>query len=199
MTTEEKAKAERFSLYVLSEEAWFRKANELIAAMELLEPRIKKFWECVGIAGIVNGINSEAEPEHDLINVHMMLAGFAIENLCKGHLAKRLSPSQREKVKHKGLPERLKTHKILSLLARAKMTLSDAEEDLVDRIHKTIAWRGRYPAPISHEEIVPFAQGDSDVYKIKALLQKLRAHVGAKDSYRCQDPNVIRVAPWRPD
>jgi hypothetical protein len=31
--------------------------------------------------------NIEAEPEHSLIKVHKMLAGLAIENLCKGHLA----------------------------------------------------------------------------------------------------------------
>jgi hypothetical protein len=58
----------------LSEKAWFRAANELVAAMELLEPNIKNFWDCVGGgAPVVDRKNSEAEPEHSLINVHMML------------------------------------------------------------------------------------------------------------------------------
>jgi hypothetical protein len=141
MTAEEKAKITRFSLYVLSEEAWFREANELITAMELLEPHIKNFWECVGVgAGVVDRKNSEAEPEHSLINVHMMLAGLAIENLCKGHLAGRLSPKEREEVEAGVLPKSLKNHEILELVAGTGMTLSDIEKekDLVKRIEKAI-------------------------------------------------------------
>jgi hypothetical protein len=187
MTAEEKAKIARFSLYVLSEEAWFREANELITAMELLEPHIKNFWECVGVdAGVVDRKNSEAEPEHSLINVHMMLAGLAIENLCKGHLAGRLSPKEREDLEAGVLPKSLKNHEILELVAGTGMTLSDIEKekDLVKRIEKAIWWRGRYPSPTSYKEIIPFAQWDYDVGRIKTFLQKLRAHVGAKDSYR---------------
>jgi hypothetical protein len=193
----ERLKIARFSQYVLSPEAWFRSANELEAAMKLLEPQIECFWKSLGIdAGVVEKKNEEPPPEHSLINVHMMLAGFAIENLCKGHLAGRLSPKELERVKNGELPDSLKTHDILNLLARTKMTPSDSEKDLVERIHKTIRWRGRYPSPTSHEEIVAFSQRDSDIGKIKMLLQKLRAHVGAKDSYRIQDPNAIAVAAW---
>jgi hypothetical protein len=194
----ERLKIARFSQYVLSPEAWFRSANELEGAMKLLEPQIECFWKSLGIAAgvVVEKKNDEPRPEHSLINVHMMLAGFAIENLCKGYLARRLSPKQREKVKAGDLPKRLNTHEILKLVKRTKMKLSCAEEDLVERIHKTIRWRGRYPSPTSYEEIVAFSQRDSDIGKIKMLLQKLRAHVGAKDSYRIQDPNVLAVAPW---
>jgi hypothetical protein len=47
-TPEERERAEiaRFSQYVLSPEAWFRIADELEAAMKLLEPQIERFWEC---------------------------------------------------------------------------------------------------------------------------------------------------------
>jgi len=189
--------ARRSAQRVLSEEAWFGTANELVAAMDLLEPQIKNFWDALGIgAGIVDRKNSEPAPEHRLINVHMMLAGFAIENLCKGYLAGRLSPKQRKKVKDGVLPKSLNTHKIVNLLARTKMKLCHREKDLIQRITNAIWWRGRYPSPTSHEEIIPFAQWDSDVDKIKAFLQKLRAYVGVKDSHRCQDPNVIAVSPW---
>jgi hypothetical protein len=88
----DKAKIARFSQYVLSPEAWFRIADELGAAMELLEPQIERFWECFRAdAGVVEKKDSEPPPNHSLINVHMMLAGFAIENLCKGHLAGHLT------------------------------------------------------------------------------------------------------------
>src|SRR5260370_20043586 len=196
MSAEEKARSARFSQHVLSEEAWFRAANELVAAMELLEPHIKNFWECVGVgASVVDRKNSEAEPEHSLINVQMILAGLAIENLCKGHLAGRLSLKEREDVEAGVLPKSLKTHEILNLVARTEMTLSDIEKDLVKRIGKAIWWRGRYPSPTSHEEIVPFVQWDFDICRIKTFLHKLRAHVRAKDFYPRLDPNMLRAWP----
>jgi hypothetical protein len=77
-----KARIARFSQCMLSEEAWFHVADELIAAMKLLEPRVKDYWDCVNAQFL--GQNSNPEPAHSLVNVHMMLAGFAIENLCKG-------------------------------------------------------------------------------------------------------------------
>ena len=177
-----RARISRFSQSVLSEEAWFRAANELIAAMELLEPHIKSFWDC--LRAQVLDQNSDPEPEHNLVNVHMMLAGFAIENLCKGYLAGRLSPEERDAVKAGSLPESLRgTHNILNLVERTGMTLSETEKYLVKRIGEAI-WRGRYPIPTSHKKTGPSAQIGSDIRRIKTLLQRLRAHVGAKASYR---------------
>jgi hypothetical protein len=192
------AEKKRFSQYVLREEGWFRRANELIAAMDLLEPQIKHFWDFVGVGDpVVDRENSEAEPEHSFINVHMMLAGLAIENLCKGYLAGRLSPKQREAVEAGNLPEPLNKHLNLKLVERTGITLSNKEKDLVNRIEKAIWWRGRYPAPTSHREILPFSRWQDDTGRIKTFLQKLRAHVGAKDSYRRRDPNVLLAwPPW---
>jgi hypothetical protein len=177
-----KAKIARFSQYILSEDAWFHTANELIEAMKLLEPRIKEFWDCVN-AQFLNQ-NSNPEPEHSLVNVHMMLAGFAIENLCKGYLVSRLSPDERDAVKAGSLPKSLRgTHDILKFVERTGMTLSKTEKDLVERIGQAI-WRGRYPSPTSHEGIRPFARVGSDIRRITTILQKLRKQIGAKASYR---------------
>jgi hypothetical protein len=172
----------RFAQYVLSEDAWFHTANELIAAMDKLEPQINQFWECLNAQFLVQ--NSDPEPEHSLHDVHMMLSGFAIENLCKGYLAGRLSLKEREDVKAGSLPESLRgTHDILDLVERTGMTLCDTEKELVKKIGQAI-WRGRYPSPTSHKRINPFARIDSDISWIRTFLQKLRRHVGAKDSYR---------------
>ena len=176
-----KARIAKFSQCMLSEDAWFHTANDLIAAMKLLEPGIKEFWDCVNAQFLDQ--NSNPEPEHSLVNVHLMLAGFAIENLCKGYLAGRLSPEDRGAVKAGTLPEALRTHNILELVERTGMTLSETERYLVKRIGQAI-WRGRYPSPTSHLGIRPFAQVGSDIHRITTVLQKLRAHVGAKDSYR---------------
>lgn len=177
-----RARIARFSQSVLSEEAWFRAANELTAAMELLEPNIESFWHC--LRAQVLHQNSDPEPEHSLVNVHMMLAGFAIENLCKGYFCRRLTPEERDGVKAGSLPESMRgTHNILKFVERTGMTLSETEKYLVKRIGEAI-WRGRYPIPTSHKKTGPFAQAGSDIRRIKTFLQRLRAHVGAKASYR---------------
>jgi len=179
----ERAKIARFSQYVLSQEAWFGIADELEAAMKLLEPQIEHFWECFRAdAGVVEKKDSEPAPKHSLINAHMMLAGFAIENLCKGYLAGRLSWEEKEDVKSGGkLPQTWRTHEILELVLSTGLEVTDIEKDLLKRIGDAI-WRGRYPGPTSHKEIEPFAQWGCDVPRIRTVLQKLRAHVGAKDS-----------------
>jgi hypothetical protein len=181
----ERAQIARFSQYVLSPEAWFRIADELEAAMKLLEPQIERFWECVRAdAGVVEKKDSEPPPKHSLINVHMMLAGFAIENLCKGYLAGGLSWEEREDVKAGVLPktwQAWRAHDILELVLSTGVKVTDIEKDLFKRTGDAI-WRGRYPCPTSHKKIEPFAQWGRDVPRIKTALPKLRAHVGAKDS-----------------
>src|SRR6266481_7910976 len=125
----------QFSQSVLSAEAWFRTADELIAAMDLVEPNVERFWEDVRSIAVAFDQTSEMKPKHQnsdaapkdeksdvppkhsLVNQHMMLAGFAIENLCKGYLAGRLSPEQRDAVKAGSLPKCLRgTHNILEFV-----------------------------------------------------------------------------------
>jgi hypothetical protein len=112
----------------------------------------------------------------------MMLAGFAIENLCKGYLVARLSDAERERVKSGDLPESLGNHRILKLIEKIGMTLSDTEEKLIKRITDAVLWRGRYPSPKSHDQRRPFLQAGYDIGHIKTLLDRLRRHVRAKDS-----------------
>jgi hypothetical protein len=172
-----------YSDTLLRKESWFQKANELIEAMSLLEPRIEEHWQY--LRKQLDDPNAEAEPEHSLMNVHMLLAGFAIENLCKGHLVDQLASEERENVKAGELPESLKgNHAILIFVEQTGMKLSDPEKYLLKRIGEAVVWRGRYPVPTSHKRTGPFAQIGSDVKHIKTLLQRLRKHVGAKSSYR---------------
>jgi hypothetical protein len=170
-----KKRIARFSQYILSQEAWFYTANKLIAAMKLLEPHIKSYWESFGE-------DTKPGAEHSLSDVHMMLAAFAIENLCKGYLVDRLCPDDRNAIKGGGsLPNSLKTHNALELIESTGMTLSEIEKHLIDQIYQA-NWRGRYPGPASCEDIRPFVQGGSDIRWITTVLRRLRAHVGAKES-----------------
>ena len=158
--------------------------------MDLLEPHVERFWKSVRSLFLAvdktSDVPSKQEKsdvvsKHNLVNQHMMLAGFAIENLCKGYLAGRLSHEEREDVQRAGvLPKSLKGHDILNLVEQTGMTLSDTEKYLLKRITEAVLWRGRYPSAISHEQSRPFAQIGSDIRHIKTLLQKVRRHVRAK-------------------
>jgi hypothetical protein len=194
-----KERIRHFSQSVPSAEAWFRTANELITAMDLLQPHVERFWDDVrSLVFIVDKTSdaplkhqtsdaptkhetSDAPSKHNLINQHLMLAGFAIENLCKGYLAGRLSHEQQKAVRAGVLPKFLKSHNILKLIEQTGMTMSDNQKYLLDRIADAVSWRGRYPSATSHGSIRPFAQIGSDIRHIKTLLQKLRRHVRAKD------------------
>jgi hypothetical protein len=112
----------------------------------------------------------------------MMLAGFAIENFCKGYLAYRLTPEERKDAKAGRLPQSLISHNLVKLIEKTGLTLSDTEKDLVQRLGETVIWRGRYPSALSHKELRPFPQIGSDIDRTKKLLGRLRKHVEAKDS-----------------
>jgi hypothetical protein len=178
-----KQKIAKFAQYVLSQEAWFHTADKLIAAMKLLEPQIEFYWKAFNAEFL--GQDSEPEPEHSLTDVYMMLAGFAIENLCKGYLVDRLSPNDRNAIKGGGsFPKSLSDHNILELIESTGMTPCQNEKYVIDQIDQAIWWRGRYPSSKSYKKIRPFVQGGPVFRRIAPLLGRLRAHVGAKESYK---------------
>jgi len=167
----------RFSDLILCRRAWCRVADDLIAAMKLLEPQIQQYWQKANAQLLDRKRGDELLP-FGLAGVHMMLAGFAIENLCKGSLVARLSAEEQSHVKAGVLPKSMKTHDVLALVERVGMTISETEKYLLKRIDAAV-WRGRYPIPTFHEKIQPFAQFASDVRRTRALLQRLRTHVSA--------------------
>jgi hypothetical protein len=91
-----------FAQSVLSAEAWFQTADELIAGMHLIGRNVERFWE--DYHSIVFGADMTTDPpsryqkanlapkhqetdvgrKHDLANQHMMLAGFAVGNPLQG-------------------------------------------------------------------------------------------------------------------
>lgn len=179
-----KAKIARYSDVGLSDVSWFRIANELTTAMGLMEPYIKEYWDRLK-ASLGDTTNELEQLEYSVANVHLMLAGFVVECLCKGFLARQLSPEERKKVESGDLPNSLKgSHGILEFVQRTGLSLAAAEDDLLKRITEAVVWRGRYPIPTAHERIKPYAEICSDVDRTKRFLLKLRHHVGAKTSYR---------------
>lgn len=79
----------------------------------------------------------------------MLIAGFTVENLAKAMLV------FNEKVINKKGEFTIKTHKLLYLLERAKVKLSDTEHDFIERLEQFIEWAGRYPAPLKYTNLMP--------------------------------------------
>ena len=194
------ARIRHFAQSVLSARAWFQTADELIAAMNLIGRNVESFWDdfnsiMIAVDGttdpptIVQKAKLAPKPQEtdvdtkrDLVSQHMMLAGFAIENLCKGYLAGLLTSKEQAEVKAGKLPEKLKTHDLVELVRSTGMTISDREKDLLQRIGEAAIWRGRYPSPAYHDKIVPYAQWGEDIARINTFLPRLREQVGAKNS-----------------
>jgi len=170
----------RFRQLVSTPETWFYAADGLIAAMTLLEPSIQGCWTSLPLDA--NDLPTESATSHQrLIEVHMMLAGFAIENFCKGYLAVRLRPEEEHMAKGGILPKSLRNHRLLELVNRTGISVSEIEKDLVQRLGDAV-WRGRYPCGTSYKTVRPFAQYQTDIFRIKELLQRLRKRVGAKST-----------------
>jgi hypothetical protein len=188
-----------FSQSVLSPKAWFQIADELIAAMNAVGRNVERFWEDFnsiifaadmttdppttyqkGNASPRQHQETDPDTKHALTNQYMMLAGFAIENLCKGYLVSRLRPEEQEKVRSGKLPKRLRNHDVLELVLSTGMKdLPDRVKDLLKRITESAIWRGRYPSPTGQGDVGSFTQWEDDDGQIKTFLPKLRAHVRA--------------------
>src|SRR5437660_113348 len=186
LTLHDRLKITHYSQSAFAPQAWFDAANRLEQAMALLEPGVRHYWDC--LRDNLKDPNNQDVPEYGLENVHLMLAGLVIENLCKGHLIAELRPHEQsqdwEKLKGGVLPKFLKSHAVLALVKKTGMKLSDSESYLLTRIEAVIDWRGRYPIPTSHEKQGPFVNMGSDIDRSKRVIGKLRVHVGAKMTYR---------------
>ena len=166
-----------YSAALLSPQKWFETANQVGAALAILEPQILVEWETTREWARGRGIF----PEHSLCGTYMMLAGLVIENLCKGHAVDGLTPNEqiarhkleehvangklkqtvivrqcwkltfdeREQAKVTGrLPQRIIGHDLHGLVANTGVCPIDiAEEELLERLKRAVLWFGRYPVP----------------------------------------------------
>ena len=74
---------------------------------------------------------------------YMLMSGFAIENLVKG-----LIIAPREGVANSGrLDKKIAIHDLFKLFGRAKIMISNSEQDLVKALNEAVLWKGRYGTP----------------------------------------------------
>lgn len=128
----------RFRKVLTNPDSWFASARQLIFAMHLLEPSVAQFWAALATQGTAA---EEPIPDTECLQVHVMLAGLAIENLCKGYLVTCLLPEEKAKLEEGQLPKRLdQQHKIRRLVSETGLKTSDVENELLTRVEDSVRW-----------------------------------------------------------
>ncbi len=156
---------------------WFRSARRLTFAMRQLEPSIIHFWKALANQGTSREKDFPI-PDVECLSVYLMLAGLAMENLCKGHIVSHLRPEEKAILDEGKLPPRLdQQHRVIRLLSEIGIGLSAEENELLIRVQDSIHWLGRYPAPKSFKYLVNEINAVGDIEQIGNFLSRLQAHV----------------------
>lgn len=135
-----------FAQHVLNPKLWIMTAENLISAAERLASDIEGFWKKLETFDDGSSLPVSEMDGSRYHNIFMMLYGFAIENLCKGHAVTKLSRLDRLACKLGKLPGRLKTHNLESLVTtEVGLVLNDGERELLKRLEAAVKWAGRYP------------------------------------------------------
>ena len=122
--------------------SWLMTAMSLRRAASIL-------WENVlQDSDIMCDLDSE-ECSPPISSIYMLLIGLAVENLSKGLCV------LKEGAFNKKNEFRFTTHRLLDLLDRADVILSDEENDLVERLEQFIIWAGKYPGPLNYHDLLP--------------------------------------------
>ncbi len=158
-----------YSRDLLQSRTWFDAAERMTAAMSVLEPQLETWCHLMR--------ESEGKLWGDLndgcLLVYMLLAGYAVENMCKGYLVRVLTPEERAIVDTGNLPQRF-NHRVLDLTKLTGIDLTPADENLLRRVEAIILWRGRYPVPKSATKRQPTWDSTTDTERIRAIIQRLR-------------------------
>ncbi len=177
---------------VLNRKHWFKKANQLVSAAEILVPHVKRWWKSLEES---RKGQRKAPHEHAHHEIMLMLYGYAIENLCKGVIVGSISAKDRRRLREEGrLPKQLKTHNLLRLVKSTGLEVDLEDEDILRRMERSTLWEGRYPVPGLSDGVGPqkFSNGKrysmswlglGDIERSRRLIERLREQVGAPKTY----------------
>lgn len=165
----------RFAKVAANSGNWFASASRLTFAMSQLEPSVRDFWR----AACSQGTDHE-EPfpsQEECVSIHLMLAGLAVENLCKGYLVQRLPDDQRRVLNDGTLPSDLNSkHRVLDLVRLVCIPTDADEQNLLKRVEDCVQYIARYPVPMKFGKLKDEVLAAGDVDRINAFLSRLRDH-----------------------
>jgi hypothetical protein len=160
---------------------WIEKAEHLLEAANLLEPRIEGLRTEVKNGGFIT--------EH-YFTTYFMLASYAVENLLKALYIKLNADSVKRALEEKKrLPNEIEGHDLNKLAQKLRVINREwGEEALLRRLSRCAVWYGRYPIPIKPSQLnrsyksefedlhVFFCQyGSDDVKEIQDFISRVRS------------------------
>ena len=177
----------QYSEQLLDIHGWIRKAEELLAATNVLAPEIRKMWEEIEIDKKGHMIRTSGRS--NVQATYFMLIAYAMENYFKAILVHRERKSLRIRL-HTSLPRFLNEHDLIKLAHKTNLSLLDVpEEELLVRLSRNSVWAACYPVPIGPSGIRAMQQfsdgqnyliaysGPRDFDRIQAFMERLRCLV----------------------
>jgi hypothetical protein len=132
--------------YLLDPGEWMSAAEELLAGAALFEPQLQEYWE------------SRRADRMSLVKYpksHLMLAGFAMENILKALIVQDQRAALEEEFDTKSrLPKILQSHNLITLSDRARLSISDdGTKEHLKHLTRHSVWAGRYPVPLRPSDL----------------------------------------------
>lgn len=173
----------QYAEFAVDVDEWFFTAENLLAAAEVLEPKIEEYWTIERERNRKREVTKKIlifPHQPDPRGVYFMLTAYALENLCKGLLIKKNLDSIESVATQSGkLPSDVIHHNLLELLRRIGFDLNTEDSELAFRLERSAVWSARYPVPTradhrtvhmrtaEGEEIVPTWHKEDDVKVVK--------------------------------
>ncbi|MBI1882070.1 MAG: hypothetical protein HYR94_28175 [Chloroflexi bacterium] len=95
--------------------------------------------------------------DSQLISKYFLLMGYAIENLLKGILM----IQHPEYFKPNAKITDIRSHNLVNLCKRCKISLRQEEADLLNKLTRHIEWQGKYPIPLESDKMFPIKESNS--------------------------------------
>lgn len=171
---------------LLSWRSWSEQADDLLNVTELLVPEVEAVWQSHrdwAKNPANNNLKSDA-----VVSIHLMLVAYSVENLLKAALVHKNHHQFDDEFRQKGvLPKLLKSHNLFNLAKKVGFSSTAEDEDLLRRLARAATWYGRYPVPITFQDMSgdeEFSDGKTwsvshrcgdDVARLQKLISKIRS------------------------
>lgn len=139
-----------FSQRLTDTKLWIRMADELIAAANILEIEVEKYWSEIQLDGHNQPVSTSNRKY--VQGAFSLLIAYALENYFKALLVYRNQKNLKGWLLTK-LPRYLNQHDLIKLASKLRFKLDISEEELLCRLSRSSIWAARYPIPIEPESL----------------------------------------------
>jgi hypothetical protein len=171
-----------FSNLLTDKKLWIKMADDLIAAANILEVEVVKYWSEINVEN--NRIVSTSNRKY-VQGAFSLLIAYALENYFKALIIHQERKSLKNKILSK-LPKYLSSHDLCQLASKSKYKIDLSEEELLFRLSRSSIWAARYPVPVEPNRLTAMKMlsngkahltayyAPGDISKIHSLVERLR-------------------------